>query len=142
MTGPTICAAAPPEGSSLWVQWTLSKRCQPSIVSFAGEIGFANADFLGTTLRSVLAANPHRLIFDLSGVQFLDAAGWRALRAVRQQAFRRSVRLDVVCAGPVPPGAAGAARGLYASLAAAQDAQDDADGPDGRDPEPDGAVLV
>ena len=149
MTGLTICAAAPAPGSSLWVQWTLSKRCQPSIVSFAGEISFANADFIGTTLRSVLAANPHRLIFDLTGVRFADASGWRALRGVRQQAARRSLRLDVVCSGPVPPRAAGPAAGLYGTLAEALDAQEPArraEALDAQEParraEAEGAVLV
>jgi len=139
VSGPTICAAAPTDGSSLWIQWTLSKRCQPSIVSFAGEVGFANADYIGSTLRTVLAANPHRLIFDLTGVRFLDAAGWRALRAARGQAARRSVRLDVVCAGPVPPKAAGEERGLYATMAEALDAQEQ---PSRVGAEAGGAVLV
>jgi len=94
---PAVLAAAPPAGSRLWIQWTLSNQGRLTIVSFAGELDFTNAQDIVATLLRVLAAGTARLVLDLSGVTFLDVAGEHALLTAQRHAASRHVRLDVVC---------------------------------------------
>ena len=97
-----ISAAAPTEGSRLWVQWTLSNRGCPTVVVFAGELDAANADQLVETLTAAFEACTDRLIIDLSAVAFADAAGATALLRARRLAQARSLRLDVVTPASAP----------------------------------------
>jgi anti-sigma B factor antagonist len=45
------------------------------IVTVAGELDISNAAELDAVVESVTAAHPERLIFDLSGLRFMDSAG-------------------------------------------------------------------
>jgi anti-sigma B factor antagonist len=45
------------------------------IVTLSGELDSSNADSLEPTLASITARHPERLIFDLSGLRFIDSAG-------------------------------------------------------------------
>jgi anti-sigma B factor antagonist len=45
------------------------------IVSLSGELDSSNAGSLEATLTSITAQHPERLIFELSGLRFMDSAG-------------------------------------------------------------------
>lgn len=119
MSAPSLLAAAPKTASTLWIQWTLSKRGRPTIVSFCGHLGAGNADVLVDRLRTALEDRPGRLIFDLTGVTLLDADAQGAIVRACQHAAKSNVRLDLACpAGPwgqAPPGLGDGFR-LHASL--------------------------
>lgn len=96
MSAQTVCAAAPADGSSLWIQWTLSHRSCVRIVAFAGHVDATNVDYLLDTLGATIEAGSRKLIFDLSGVVFLDVAGGRALLGAQRHAAGHGLRLDLV----------------------------------------------
>jgi anti-sigma B factor antagonist len=45
------------------------------VVIVSGDLDLSNADALDATVASVAADRPERLIFDLSGLRFMDSAG-------------------------------------------------------------------
>lgn len=45
------------------------------VISVSGELDISNADSLKAAVSSVTAQRPDRLIFDLSGLRFMDSAG-------------------------------------------------------------------
>jgi anti-sigma B factor antagonist len=45
------------------------------IVTVSGELDISNAASLEATVASITAEHPDRLIFDLSGLRFMDSAG-------------------------------------------------------------------
>jgi anti-sigma B factor antagonist len=45
------------------------------VVTVSGELDISNAGKLEQTVASVAAERPERLIFDLSGLRFMDSAG-------------------------------------------------------------------
>jgi anti-sigma B factor antagonist len=45
------------------------------IVSLSGELDSSNAGSLEAAVASITAQHPERLIFDLSGLRFMDSAG-------------------------------------------------------------------
>jgi anti-anti-sigma factor len=45
------------------------------IVTVSGDLDISNADALEATVTSVTVTRPERLIFDLSGLRFIDSAG-------------------------------------------------------------------
>jgi anti-sigma B factor antagonist len=45
------------------------------VISVSGELDISNADTLEATVASVAAKRPEELIFDLSGLRFMDSAG-------------------------------------------------------------------
>jgi anti-anti-sigma factor len=45
------------------------------IVVVSGELDISNAATLETTVESLAAGRPERLVFDLSGLRFMDSAG-------------------------------------------------------------------
>ena len=119
MRAPRLLAAAPKATSTLWIQWTLSKRGRPTIVSFCGHLGAGNAEVLVDRLRTALEDRPGRLIFDLTGVTLLDAEAQGAVARAREHAAASNVRLDLVCPagtwGQAPPDG-GDGFGLHACL--------------------------
>jgi anti-anti-sigma factor len=54
---------------------TRSDRTGVPIVTVSGELDISNADALEATVSSIAAKRPERLIFDLSGLRFMDSAG-------------------------------------------------------------------
>jgi stage II sporulation protein AA (anti-sigma F factor antagonist) len=64
-----------------------------------GPLDVAASDSFGQRLHALLGAGCRALILDLSGVQFVDSAGVRALLRLRDEAEQRSAWLRVV----VPP---------------------------------------
>lgn len=50
-----------------------------TVVYVSGEVDMSNAEFLAASLRPVLAAEPLRIVIDLSDVSFLAAAGLHVL---------------------------------------------------------------
>jgi anti-anti-sigma factor len=55
-------------------------------VTVTGELDIATAPGLAERLDKVASAHPERLVLDLAGLAFLDAAGARALAAVTRAA--------------------------------------------------------
>lgn len=56
----------------------IETRADPAgvpVVILSGELDSSNVDALSTTLESITARRPERLIFDLSGLRFMDSAG-------------------------------------------------------------------
>ena len=49
------------------------------LISVSGELDSSNVALLEATIASVTAEHPERLIFDLSGLRFMDSAGISAL---------------------------------------------------------------
>jgi anti-sigma B factor antagonist len=45
------------------------------LVTVSGELDISNAASLEATVASITAESPERLIFDLSGLRFMDSAG-------------------------------------------------------------------
>ena len=45
------------------------------IVTVSGELDISNAASLEATVASITAERPERLVFDLSGLRFMDSAG-------------------------------------------------------------------
>jgi len=45
------------------------------VIVVSGELDISNADSLKSAVNSVTAQRPDRLIFDLSGLRFMDSAG-------------------------------------------------------------------
>src|SRR4051794_13069012 len=45
------------------------------VVTVTGELDLSNADKLEAAVASIAAKRPERLIFDLSGLRFMDSAG-------------------------------------------------------------------
>jgi anti-sigma B factor antagonist len=45
------------------------------IVTVSGELDISNAPSLEATVSSITAERPERLVFDLSGLRFMDSAG-------------------------------------------------------------------
>ena len=52
------------------------------IVAVSGELDSSNAASLEATIASIAAEHPERLIFDLSGLRFMDSAGIAVLVGV------------------------------------------------------------
>jgi anti-sigma B factor antagonist len=46
-----------------------------AIVTVSGDLDISNADTLERAVTSITAERPERLIFDLSGLRFMDSAG-------------------------------------------------------------------
>jgi anti-sigma B factor antagonist len=45
------------------------------VVTLTGELDMSNADALQNALAAITARRPQRLIFELSGLRFIDSAG-------------------------------------------------------------------
>ena len=52
------------------------------IVSVSGELDSSNAGALEETIAPIAAGHPERLVFDLSGLRFMDSAGIAVLVGV------------------------------------------------------------
>ena len=61
------------------------------VVTVSGELDMSNADALEAAVAAIAAAGPDRLIFDLSGLRFMDSAGIAVL--IGASAEVKSVRL-------------------------------------------------
>lgn len=55
------------------------------IVSVSGELDSSNAGALEATIGPIAAEHPERLVFDLSGLRFMDSAGIAVLVGVAAQ---------------------------------------------------------
>ena len=66
----------------------LDTRIDPAgvpIVSVSGELDSSNAGALQATIAPIAAEHPERLVFDLSGLRFIDSAGIAVLVGVAAQ---------------------------------------------------------
>ena len=67
------------------------------VIAVSGELDMSNAGKLDATVESLLAQQPGRLVFDLSGLRFMDSAGIAVLLAAAN-------RIDTIeLRDPSPP---------------------------------------
>jgi anti-anti-sigma factor len=76
----------------------LSAHAHPRvrIVGISGEIDARNADDLSRRLGDIIAAAPPALIIDVRGVEFLGAAGLRALLTVAEECAKANLQWALV----------------------------------------------
>jgi anti-sigma B factor antagonist len=67
-----------------------------TVIVLIGELDIAAADQLDRTLTSLDLALIQRLTLDLTGLEFIDAVGMRAVFRVRDLCLERSVALTVL----------------------------------------------
>ncbi len=60
------------------------------VVILSGELDSSNAGSLETTVTSIIGQHPERLIFDLSGLRFMDSAGIAVL-------IRAAANVNTIC---------------------------------------------
>ncbi len=65
-------------------------------VVLSGELDLATAGQVEEELEEVLERSPARLVIDLSGLEFMDAAGLRALLGVERRAAEAGRRIEVI----------------------------------------------
>jgi anti-sigma B factor antagonist len=70
--------------AELVVDTTIDQAGVP-IVSISGELDSSNAASLEASVASLAATRPERLIFDLSGLRFMDSAGLAVLVGVASE---------------------------------------------------------
>jgi len=61
-------------GAEVTIQTTADPAGVPVVV-LSGELDSSNVDALSARLTSITAEQPERVIFDLSGLRFMDSAG-------------------------------------------------------------------
>jgi anti-anti-sigma factor len=62
------------------------------LVVVSGELDMSNADSLQRAVAAITADRPQRLVFDLSGVRFMDSAGIAVLVAAAAEAGKVQLR--------------------------------------------------
>lgn len=80
-------------------EWTIGSSV---VVSVTGEIDIATTHQLSEALSAALSRGPKGLICDLSGVNFLGAAGLTVLAAAQRRAIAGHAWFDIVCPQPLP----------------------------------------
>ena len=55
------------------------------VVSLSGELDLTNAEQVRSVIEDTLAGEPARLVFDMSGVEFMDSSGYRTARHRRPE---------------------------------------------------------
>lgn len=63
------------------------------VVTLGGELDLASAPELERELREAEAANPARVVIDLSGLGFMDSTGLQALLRTRERAHAGAYEL-------------------------------------------------
>ena len=66
------------------------------VVEVAGEIDLAAVPWMEATLSRVCSKGMERLVLDLQGVGFIDAAGLRALLRANEQGRKQSFEVRVI----------------------------------------------
>jgi anti-sigma B factor antagonist len=61
-----------------------------AVIALVGDVDLSNADRLSEAVSAVAERRPHRLVFDLAGLRFIDSAGIAVLVAA-------TMELDDVC---------------------------------------------
>ncbi|MGB0889322.1 MAG: STAS domain-containing protein [Solirubrobacterales bacterium] len=70
-----------------------------TIVSVSGELDIATADRLTKALAGIVVEPNHRLVVDLSDVEFMDSTGLRLLIGANRKAGEAGYRFAVVTGG-------------------------------------------
>lgn len=65
------------------------------VLSLHGELDLTSAPIFEKELRVAESANPARLVIDLSGLEFMDSTGLRALLLARERAGGNGHRLQL-----------------------------------------------
>lgn len=72
-----------------------------STLSLLGELDIATSEKLARSLSNIEGKEPHTIILDLTGLDFIDSSGLRVIVAADSEA-RRAGRRVVVVEGPEP----------------------------------------
>jgi anti-anti-sigma factor len=65
---------------------------QPLVISISGEVDMSNVQAVEAKLRGVLVDAPHRVVFDLSALTFIDSSGIAVLLRAAEKIERLEVR--------------------------------------------------
>lgn len=65
------------------------------VLSLTGELDLTSAPIFERELRAAESANPGQLVIDLSGLEFMDSTGLRALLLARERAGGNGHRLKL-----------------------------------------------
>jgi anti-anti-sigma factor len=80
-------------------QAVIDTRSDPSnggpVIAVSGEIDMSNVEELEATVASIAGKHPNRVVFELSGLSFMDSAGVAVLLNVARS-------IDVVLRNPSP----------------------------------------
>lgn len=76
--------AAPDEPPQLTAARSTDEQGRP-VISVAGELDLASAPQVSALAKAVLEGNPAEVVFDLSGLEFMDSSGLRVLLEVANQ---------------------------------------------------------
>jgi anti-sigma B factor antagonist len=68
------------------LQIEASTRADTVLLSLRGELDLTSAPVFDRELRAAEATNPRRVVIDLSGLEFMDSTGLRALLLARERA--------------------------------------------------------
>jgi anti-anti-sigma factor len=85
----------PPAAGAGWTVSIVDDGPDEPVVSAAGELDAAAVADLRRLLAVVSAGRPRRIVLDLAGVTFLDAAVLGALVTQRQRLGGQGIRLDL-----------------------------------------------
>jgi anti-sigma B factor antagonist len=72
-----------------------------AVIAASGELDIATAGELGEVVMRAIEAGAADVWLDLSGIEFMDSSGLRALLVARRALIERRRRLAVIC-GPGP----------------------------------------
>ncbi|WP_433324459.1 STAS domain-containing protein [Spirillospora sp. CA-294931] len=82
------------------IELTVLRRTEHTIVKLRGELDIATAPVLREGLVAALRPGTRRLILDLAGVPFCDAAGLAVLIGTRRRAAALGIVLLLTSPGP------------------------------------------
>ncbi len=75
---------APDESPQLTVEHSTDESGRP-VISVTGELDLASAPQVSAVAKALLEAEPAQVVFDLSGLEFMDSSGLRVLLEVANQ---------------------------------------------------------
>ncbi|MEU8270952.1 STAS domain-containing protein [Sphaerisporangium sp. NPDC049002] len=77
-------------------------RREFTVITIIGEVDRNGAPHLGESIDEALRATSPRLLFDLSGMEFIDSAGLRLLVGACEKATRCGGTCALCCLCPTP----------------------------------------
>lgn len=76
--------AAPDDAPDLTAEHSIDEAGRP-VISVRGELDLASVSQVSAVARVVLESKPEQVVFDLSGLEFMDSSGLRVLLEVATQ---------------------------------------------------------
>lgn len=83
----TVSELAPP-GAPIPGQLVIESKTEPDgiVLALQGELDLTSAPIFEREVKAAESVNPGRLVLDLSGLEFMDSTGLRALLLARERA--------------------------------------------------------